>query len=396
MRPWITKLAALVGGAALGCSSAEVAVVPSPDAGAEVGGAGTYRCDGQHAQELTRGQWVDAGRCALDGGAGSVLHWNGAALGAGSAVLPGEPGTAQHRILAGGRNDTWWLARREDGSTQHALLFHWDGTWWTRLFDWERLAPSGVVSDPLGGAWVFGSRQTSTAPSTSATAATLVHVPPTRDRWEDALPAQIGSGGYVVDMHAARDGTVWAAGLRAADGEGVVVTRIGPVWHDTSFPGGVPTSVWADSAWDAWVTTSAIGVFHWDGVSWKNTWSVRYGTSPGRLAGFGWLTNGFHWDGATWVPPDPTFPATYDVAYLRPFAASLGWPTTPELFGIFGRVTSGGATHSELWSYDGASWRKETSPLAAFVEGAGGDLTALAGTAPDDDLWLAPVTPYAP
>ena len=59
-------------------------------------------------------------------------------------------------------------------------------------------------------------------------------------------------------------------------------------------------------------------------------------------------------------------------------------------------MTYGGGAHSELWSYDGTSWTKETSPLAAFIERTGGVLTAVAGTAPDDELWLAPIKPYTP
>jgi len=398
MRPWIPMLAALAGAVALGCSSAEVATPESPDAAAPVANApnGAYRCDGARAQLLdATGQWVDAGDCAVHGSAASVLHWNGAEPSAGSALLLGEAATSQHRILAGGRNDAWFVSSRRVVWTQHAMLFHWDGTWWTELYDWERFAPSGVVNDPAGGAWVFGSRQSFTGVGTYVTVASIAHVLPTRDRWEEALPAQIGTGGHIVDMHAASDGTVWAVGQRAARGEGVVVRRIASRWYEMPFSGGVPTSVWAVSASDAWVTTSGLGVFHWDGAAWTNTWSVRYETSPGRLTGFGWLTNGFHWNGTTWVPPDPTFPVAYDVAYLRPFAVSAGWPGPPELLGIFGRGTSA-RTYSEVWSYDGTRWTKDASPFAAFIERTGGIMTAVAGTAPDDDLWIAPVTMYTP
>lgn len=398
MRPWIRMLAALAGAVALGCSSADGATEPSPDAGVPVANApnGTYRCDGARMQLLdVAGQWVDAGDCAIHGGTASVLHWNGGGLSAGSAVLPGEPGTTQRRILAGGRNDAWFVSGREVTWTQHAMLFHWDGFWWTQLYDWARFAPTGVVSDPSGGAWVFGARQSFTGSTTYVTVASIAHVPATRDRWEEALPPQIGSGGHIVDMHVADDGTVWAVGQRAAHGEGVVVRRIASRWYETPFDGGVPTSVWSVSASDAWLTTSGLGVFHWDGAAWTNTWSAGYDTSPGRLTGFGWLTNGFHWNGAMWLPPDPSFPVAYDVAYLRPFGVSAGWPGPTQLLGIFGRGTPD-RTYSEVWSYDGTQWTKDRSPFGAFIERTGGVLTAVAGTAPDDELWIAPVTMYGP
>ena len=309
MRPWNPMLAVLAGAVALGCSTFEVATTGSPDAGTQPSNApnGTYRCDGEHAQQLDvlGGQWVEAGDCALRGGSGSVLHWNGAGLSAGSAVLPGEPRTDQRRILAGARNDAWWVSGREELWTQHAMLFHWDGTWWTELYDWERFAPSGVVSDPSGGAWVFGSRQTFTGQGAYVTSSAIVHVAPTLDRWEETMPAQIGSGGHIVDMHATSDGAVWAVGQRPVVGEAVVTRRMGSVWHGTPFYGGAPSSVWAESGLDAWVTTSGVAVFHWDGAAWTNTWHEGYGTSRGRLRS--WRSRTAPLGRTTWSVR-PTFP----------------------------------------------------------------------------------------
>jgi hypothetical protein len=410
-------LVVLAQGLALGCASVEAVSIPSPDAGSSIatGGTspnGTYRCDGERAQQLDvlTGRWNDTGDCAIKEGSGSVLHWSGGAWTKGSAVLPGEGMTDRHRIVAGASNDVWWLSWRQDILNDHAMLFHWDGAWWTQLYDFEKFLPSGVVRDAAGGVWVYGQRQVFSGLGIYQLVPSVLHVAPTRDRWDEvwllgSTDPEKGPGGLLVDMQATSDGTIWAVGRRPITGDGVVMRMMtvprdgvvmrgmGSAWEETPYFGAVPSSIWAQSATDAWMTTSGVGVFHWDGVAWTNTWRVR--TSPGRLAGYGWLTNGYHWDGTSWSAPDASFPGGFDVAYVRPHVVGVGRPYPPEQLGLFALGDPASlTTHTELWAYDGTRWTKETSALAAGIEAAGGVLTAVAGDSAN--LWIAPIWPYSP
>jgi hypothetical protein len=216
------------------------------------------------------------------GGAGTVLHWNGARW---SATPTGT--RANLRALWGASSADLWAA----GS---GTLLRWNGSAWA---SWPAPDAPGVVENFYG---LDGSSADDVWLAGDAVF-----------RWNGASWAQVPGATGVDGLSVAAPGDVWATRWN-----GDVVRWQGSGWTTVHSGPALLTSIWAASATDVWVGCASWldgsgGLLHFDGDSWTKLTSLDgtslEGTSP-VVSGSGpddvWVVTGgglvFHRDASGW------------------------------------------------------------------------------------------------
>jgi hypothetical protein len=386
----LTRVALVVAFAALvapGTASAELSIVPSPNAF-----SGNNLLNGVSASSSTDAWAVGSLCCSMrNSGTGALIeHWDGA----GWTVVLGPDARFQDEVLNGvdsiSPSDAWAVGRVKQsgyaGGTP--LILHWDGA------GWQPVAPPDGVSgelravsrDGAGGAWAVGDdgHGHPIAMRCNLVACAAVSVP------------QSGTVGRLRGITAFADDDVWAVG--ESDNRTLVVHWDGAGWSVVASPnpdnkvnilhavGGVSSSdLWAvgrmgqnkaDTGVPPGMRTLAM---HWDGREWTAVSTPNVGdnnvltgvaaVAPGTVTAVGsWedpsgeipvlRTLAQRWDGSSWATLEtPNAGATDNL--LR---AATPVPGTADVFAVGMHLTSGGPSQTLVLRDSAAAGGGEEPP----------------------------------
>lgn len=294
------------------------------------------------------------------------------------------------RGMGGSAHDDVWLVG--DGNT----ALHWDGAEWSDRHGALRgLDLYSIWSSGPKNAWAIGD---------TGVAYTFNGASPNVPRYS----RHVNDGGAILHY----DGTAWtpdpSIGKRIAHAvwgadaanvfallEGGEIGRFdGKVWTTTPSPNGkVLRDVWGTSATDVWAVGDEGTILHFDGAAWtavpigtgvretdpaattnryygvwgasaNDVWAIFIDPSSITIVGDKHQILGFsHWDGTAWTVQQTVRAKPHDLyAYAPDTAAPLR--VGHGLWGDgAGRILATSLGTSQLWSFDGAQWSAEPSPV---------------------------------
>ncbi len=332
--------AAATAGAALCLAAPATAAVAAPGRAPSSIPAVSGRLYGTAATSAS-----DVWAVGLDPGGALIMHWNGTAW---SSPSLSDFGFLQDVAATSASNA--WSVGGTDWFSPATLIYHWDGSTWTR-----QASPNpggggflnGVAAASASDAWAVGLIGGGPGAGTGPGDRTLI------EHWDGTAWTQVASptpapAGALSRVAVVSPSDAWAVGWTGAGTTGNTFHALIEHWDGRSWnlvP--VPASIGADirlnsvtatSASNAWAVGSTTTgpdygvILHWNGTTWRkvaahsptgsllgvsasspsNAWAVGQGNASSGGCDPKCTTIIEHWNGCMWsVVPSPNPPSGY-------------------------------------------------------------------------------------